>query len=34
MVLVSENDILQTINDETFIKEFCQTKASKILKML
>lgn len=29
MILASENDILQTINNETVIKEFFQTKARK-----
>jgi len=29
MILASENDILQTINNETLIKEFFQTKARK-----
>lgn len=31
MILSSENDILQTIDNETIINEFCQTKARKKL---
>lgn len=28
MMLASENDVLQIINNETVVEEFCQTKAS------
>lgn len=31
MILSSENDILQTIDNKAIIKEFCQTKARKKL---